>query len=227
MDGQLNLVDVACRKRGAACTGGFLSDFERVDPNSRNLLARATDRLILGGGGSPLPLPSSVQLLPAARVRGWPQADRPRCPATVMKLSEKKKRWAGMVSRVGWTQWECEWNVNRRVEKEGEGGGETLFFVLTSETFKWFNFNGCTLRVSVGSDPSYGFGETFFRGKVRRMGVLLKGGLVEIFLGIGGGWYFDRIISNTNRGGVICDGFFYVDFGNFFWMDIFFLIIFL
>lgn len=127
MDGQLNLVDVACRKRGAACTGGFLSDFERVDPNSRNLLARATDRLILGGGGSPLPLPSSVQLLPAARVRGWPQADRPRCPATVMKLSEKKKRWAGMVSRVGWTQWECEWNVNRRVEKEGGGRLCSLF----------------------------------------------------------------------------------------------------
>lgn len=48
VDGQLNLVDVACRKRAAACTGGFLSDFERVDPNSRNLLARATDRLILG-----------------------------------------------------------------------------------------------------------------------------------------------------------------------------------
>lgn len=138
---------------------------------------------------------------------------------------KKKRRWAGMVSRVGWTQWECEWNVNRRVEKEG--GGETLFFVLTSETFKWFNFNGCTLRVSVGSDPSYGFGETFFRGRVRRMGVLLKEGLAEMFLGIGGGWYFDRIISNTNRGGVICDGFFYVDFGNFFWMDIFFLIIFL
>lgn len=79
VDGQLNLVDVACRKRGAACTGGFLSDFERVDPNSRNLLARATDRLILDGGSSALPLPSSVQLLPAARVRGWPQADRPRC----------------------------------------------------------------------------------------------------------------------------------------------------
>lgn len=202
MDGQLNLVDVACRKRGAACTGGFLSDFERVDPNSRNLLARATDRLILGGGGSPLPLPSSVQLLPAARVRGWPQADRPRCARPPWWKKKKEMGGHGFTCRMDTVgmRMKCKQKGGKR-----GGGGETLFFVLTSETFKWFNFNGCTLRVSVGSDPSYGFGETFFRGRVRRMGVLLKGGLAEMFLGIGGGWYFDRIISNTNRGGVMCD----------------------
>ena len=49
------------QEANAACTGGFLSDFEWVDPNSRNLLACATDRLILG-----LVSPS-VQLLPAER----------------------------------------------------------------------------------------------------------------------------------------------------------------
>lgn len=122
MDGQLNLVDVACRKRGAACTGGFLSDFERVDPNSRNLLARATDRLILGGGGSPLPRACNYY---SRRASG---AGRKRIgPGVPGHRDEKKKRrWAGMVSRVGWTQWECEWNVNRRVEKEGEGGGDSV-----------------------------------------------------------------------------------------------------
>ena len=48
------------QEASAACTGGFLSDFEWVDPNSRNLLACATDRLIFG-----LVSPS-VQLLSAA-----------------------------------------------------------------------------------------------------------------------------------------------------------------
>lgn len=100
MDGQLNLVDVACRKRGAACTGGFLSDFERVDPNSRNLLARATDRLILDGGSSALPLPSSVQLLPAARVRGWPQADRPKCARPPWWKKKKEMGGHGFTCRM-------------------------------------------------------------------------------------------------------------------------------
>lgn len=34
------------QEASAACTGGFLSDFEWVDPNSPNLLSYAIDRLI-------------------------------------------------------------------------------------------------------------------------------------------------------------------------------------
>lgn len=125
MDGQLNLVDVACRKRGAACTGGFLSDFERVDPNSRNLLARATDRLILGGGGSPLPLPSSVQLLPAARVRGWPQADRPKCARPPWWKKKKEMGGHGFTCRMDTVgmRMKCKQKGGKR---GGGGGGDSV-----------------------------------------------------------------------------------------------------
>lgn len=130
MDGQLNLVDVACRKRGAACTGGFLSDFERVDPNSRNLLARATDRLILGGGGSPLPRACNYY---SRRASG---AGRKRIgPGVPGHRDEKKKEMGGhgftcRMDTVG-MRMKCKQKGGKR-----GGGGETLFFVLTSETFK-------------------------------------------------------------------------------------------